>query len=393
MSWTAGLGSHALSWIFLCSLEISRCPSDLQSCVPPWGLLLSSLRAWHEICAFLLVFGWTVSCQVTALPPSPFLVWICRHTPRPSFRVSHSRVAHGVSFPFVPCCCGEGAGSPLCLGLKASLYQLSRCEHNRIGKLFGPVGWSGFPWPSRPHIVCDVAGCFSLLTLAWRSSRFSRSPSGSGRRFLSRTGFWGGASRSILWKPGCPGYRSVSSLLKTLAVALVLKAGSWRKHTTFLLNYMRVLVRRSLETFHLGFVVPAFGPGFHLGRLPGHTCPSWTHDWRLTPLSFLRPSIGAHWDSLVQRLVFTTYVSISPPGVFGLHCSAIQFHYRVSLPLSLLDLLLIYALSTVLPGLSSRVGGEQAPFHVAWHLPPLGLLAPDDFTQVLWQSTGRSPPS
>ena len=46
-------------------------------------------------------------------------------------------------------------------------------------------------------------------------------------------------------------------LMKTFAVALVLKAGSWRKHTTFLLNYMRILVHRSLETFHLGFVVSA----------------------------------------------------------------------------------------------------------------------------------------
>ena len=33
MSWPAGLGSHTLSWIFLCSLEISRCPLDLPSCI------------------------------------------------------------------------------------------------------------------------------------------------------------------------------------------------------------------------------------------------------------------------------------------------------------------------------------------------------------------------
>ena len=77
----AGLGSHALSWIFLCSLEISWCPSDLQSCVPPRGLSLSYLCPWHEICAFLLVLGLAVLCQVTALPPSPCLVWNCRHAP------------------------------------------------------------------------------------------------------------------------------------------------------------------------------------------------------------------------------------------------------------------------------------------------------------------------
>ena len=144
-------------------------------------------------------------------------------------------------------------------------YWLSKREHNRIGKQLGPVGWSGFPWPSRPPFVGDVAGCFSLLALAWRSSQFSRSPPVSGRRYLGRTGFWGGPSRSILWKPGCPGYRSVSSSPKTLTFTLVLKAGSLRKHTTFLLNYMRVLACRALETFHLGFVLPAFGPGFYLG--------------------------------------------------------------------------------------------------------------------------------
>ena len=54
----------------------------------------------------------------------------------------------------------------------------------------------------------------------------------------------------------------MSSLLKTLAVALVLKAGSWRKHTIFLLNYMRVLACRSLETFHLGFCGTSFWPWF-----------------------------------------------------------------------------------------------------------------------------------
>ena len=35
-------------------LEISWCPTNLQSCVPPRGLSLSSLKTCHEICAFLL---------------------------------------------------------------------------------------------------------------------------------------------------------------------------------------------------------------------------------------------------------------------------------------------------------------------------------------------------
>ena len=50
-----------------------------------------------------------------------------------------------------------------------------------------------------------------------------------------------------------------SSLLfkKNFAVNQVLKAGTWRRHTTFTRHYLRDLVHRSLETFHLGPVVAA----------------------------------------------------------------------------------------------------------------------------------------
>ena len=124
----------------------------------------------------------------------------------------------------------------------------------RCGRLFFPAGLS-----------MKELSFFSVAF--WLRATMSRSCR------LSRWSFW-----SILCEPGCPGYHSVSSLLKTLAVALVLKSSSWRKHTTFLLSYMRVLARKSLETFHLSFVVPAFGPGLHLGHSPRHTCPSRTPD-------------------------------------------------------------------------------------------------------------------
>ena len=117
------------------------------------------------------------------------------------------------------------------------------------------------------------------------------------------------------------------------------------------------------------FVVPAFGPGFHFGRSPGHTCPSWTPAWRLTPLSFLRPFIGARWDPLSKGWYSPLMFPFSPPGNFWLTCSAIQFRYIVSLLLYLLDLLLTFAPSTFLPGLGSRLVGEQASFL----LPPLGF--------------------
>ena len=71
-----------------------------------------------------------------------------------------------VVLPLCPGFRGEGAGSLLLLGLKASLFQPSKREHNRIGNLLDPVGRSGFTWPSRPHVVCNVSGCSSQLDIA-----------------------------------------------------------------------------------------------------------------------------------------------------------------------------------------------------------------------------------
>ena len=44
---------------------------------------------------------------------------------------------------------------------------------------------------------------------------------------------------------------------KNFAVAQVLKAGTWRRNTTFTRHYLRDLAHRSLDTFHLGPVVAA----------------------------------------------------------------------------------------------------------------------------------------
>ena len=44
---------------------------------------------------------------------------------------------------------------------------------------------------------------------------------------------------------------------KNFAVDQVLKAGTWRRHTTFTRHYLRDLAHRSLDTFHLGPVVVA----------------------------------------------------------------------------------------------------------------------------------------
>ena len=44
---------------------------------------------------------------------------------------------------------------------------------------------------------------------------------------------------------------------KTFAIDQVLKAGTWRRHTTFTHHYLRDIAHRSLDTFHLGPVVAA----------------------------------------------------------------------------------------------------------------------------------------
>ena len=44
---------------------------------------------------------------------------------------------------------------------------------------------------------------------------------------------------------------------KNYAVSQVLKAGTWRRHTTFTRQYLRDLSHKSLDTFHLGPVVAA----------------------------------------------------------------------------------------------------------------------------------------
>ena len=44
---------------------------------------------------------------------------------------------------------------------------------------------------------------------------------------------------------------------KNFAVNQVLKAGTWRRHTTFTRHYLRDIAHLSLDTFYLGPVVAA----------------------------------------------------------------------------------------------------------------------------------------
>ena len=117
-----------------------------------------------------------------------------------SYRVSHSRGWGEVSFTFIP---GFVAKTqippPLLLGLRSSLYQPYQTRAQiAMGDCCVQCGRSGVTWTARPHIVCDVSGCLSPQYVARRRSPRTRSPSGSGRRYLGRTSFRGVPYRGLL---------------------------------------------------------------------------------------------------------------------------------------------------------------------------------------------------
>ena len=162
------------------------------------------------------------------------------------------------ALPLHPGFRGKGAGSPLLLGLRASLY---RPYQTRAQSRWETVRSSGtvrfYLAITTPHHL----RCERLFFPALRSMTvFS----------ISLVSFWFRATLSqscrLLGRPlPVPLLRARQTLgitpylllMKNFAVSQVLKAGTWRKHTTFLLNSMRVLAHRSLENFHLGSVVPA----------------------------------------------------------------------------------------------------------------------------------------
>ena len=147
---------------------------------------------------------------------------------------------------------------PLLLGLKALQYRPYQTrERIAMGDYCVLCGQSRFTSTALLHIVHDVSGCLSPQGVARRRFRRPRSPSGSGRRYHALTSSLGlhclccPPSSRDAW------YRSVNSFRKNFAVDQVLKAGTWRRHTTFTRHYLRDIAHKSLDTFHLGPVVAA----------------------------------------------------------------------------------------------------------------------------------------
>ena len=147
---------------------------------------------------------------------------------------------------------------PLLLGLRASLYwsyQTRAHSHwETVGSDAGGQIFLDLMTPHRPRCEwlffpagCSMKEITMYLVSFWLWTTISGSCWLSGRPFLGpppRASKTLGIAPSLL-------------LTKNFAVPQILKVGTWQKHTTFRLNYMRVLVHRSLKTFQLGPVVPA----------------------------------------------------------------------------------------------------------------------------------------
>ena len=148
---------------------------------------------------------------------------------------------------------------PLLLGLRAFLYRPYQTrQNNRNGRLLCPVRAVRC---YLDHTAAHRPLCERLFVTAGRS-----------KKEISKTtvSFWLRKTISLAYEllgteQPVPDPRArethgiAPSLLfkKNFAVDQVLKACTWRRHTTFTSHYLRDLAHRSLDTFHLGPVVAA----------------------------------------------------------------------------------------------------------------------------------------
>ena len=177
-----------------------------------------------------------------------------------SYRVSHSRNWGEVSFSFVPGFVAK-TQNPSSLAPRFegfSVPALPNARNNRNGRLLCPVQ------AVRRYLDRTAAHrprCERFFVTAGRS-----------KKEISKTtvSFWFRKTILHAYKlsgtaqpvpaPRARETRGIApSLLfkKNFAVDQVLKAGTWRRHTTFTRHYLRDLAHRSLDTFHLGPVVAA----------------------------------------------------------------------------------------------------------------------------------------
>ena len=177
-----------------------------------------------------------------------------------SYRVSHTRDWGEVSFAsvtgFVAKTQDPSSLAPRFEGF--SVPALTNARKNRNGRLLCPVQavkvYLDRTAPHRPR-------CERLFVTAGRSKKEISKTTVSFwlRKTISRAYELSGTALPVP-APRARETRGIApSILfrKNFAVDQVLKAGTWRRHTTFTRHYLRDIAHKSLDTFHLGPVVAA----------------------------------------------------------------------------------------------------------------------------------------
>ena len=177
-----------------------------------------------------------------------------------SYRVSHTRDWGEVSFAFVTGFVAK-TQDPSSLAPRFEGFTvpaLTNARKNRNGRLLCPVRavkvYLDRTAPHRPR-------CERLFVTAGRSKKEISKTTVSFwlRKTISRAYVLSGTALPVP-APRARETRGIApSILfrKNFAVDQVLKAGTWRRHTTFTRHYLRDIAHKSLDTFHLGPVVAA----------------------------------------------------------------------------------------------------------------------------------------
>ena len=177
-----------------------------------------------------------------------------------SYRVSHTRDWGEVSFAFVTGFVAK-TQDPSSLAPRFegfTIPALPNARKNRNGRLLCPVRavkvYLDRTAPHRPR-------CERLFVTAGRSKKEISKTTVSFwlRKTISRAYELSGTALPVP-APRARETRGIApSILfrKNFAVDQVLKAGTWRRHTTFTRHYLRDIAHKSLDTFHLGPVVAA----------------------------------------------------------------------------------------------------------------------------------------
>ena len=177
-----------------------------------------------------------------------------------SYRVSHTRDWGEVSFAFVTGFVAK-TQDPSSLAPRFegfSVPALPNARKNRNGRLLCPVRavkvYLDRTASHRPR-------CERLFVTAGRSKKEIAKTTVSFwlRKTISRAYELSGTALPVP-APRARETRGIApSILfrKNFAVDQVLKAGTWRRHTTFTRHYLRDIAHKSLDTFHLGPVVAA----------------------------------------------------------------------------------------------------------------------------------------